>query len=149
MPNVGRHAAPPSPTQVLLGALRLPLTPSSVGDARAFTATLLRGYRVHPSVCETSVLLVSELVTNAIQHALHTAAASALLTLTRTGELLRIEVADPDPRMPAKHDAFNDDESGRGLIIVEWHATRWGAESTGDGKRVFCEIPMNPTNESE
>ncbi|GAT65064.1 serine/threonine protein kinase [Planomonospora sphaerica] len=66
-----------------------------------------------------------------------------LLTLTRTGGLLRVEVTDPGggPSEPRVHEAVPvDRERGRGLAIVrELSAGRWGVRHHADaGRTVWC-----------
>jgi anti-sigma regulatory factor (Ser/Thr protein kinase) len=72
------------------------------------------------------MLLVSELLSNAILHA-H---GDVILELTEKGEVLRLSVIDSEPRMlPAllPLDVENLDEHGRGLLLVSTLAERWGA----------------------
>jgi hypothetical protein len=48
-----------------------------------------------------------------------------------------IRVWDGNNQMPARRDAGPDDDSGRGLMIVEYLANEWGAYPKADGKVVW------------
>ncbi|WP_449066036.1 ATP-binding protein [Planomonospora algeriensis] len=71
-----------------------------------------------------------------------------LLTLTRTGGLLRVEVTDPGgPSEPRVREAVPvDHERGRGLAIVrELSAGRWGVRHHADaGRTVWCVLGARP-----
>jgi two-component sensor histidine kinase len=84
---------------------------------------------------DTVLLLVSEIVTNAVRHA----ATPFELTITVDGEQVTVAVIDhdrahpPTVRNPQPHDT-----SGRGLRIVDQLATSWGTEPVEqDAKRVW------------
>jgi len=87
-------------------------------------------------------LIVSELVTNAIRAALRagdiglTAPVVRLWLASDLHEIL-IRVWDGSSQMPARQDAGPDDESGRGLMLVECLASKWGAYRVEDGKVVW------------
>ena len=90
---------------------------------------------MHGDVAE---LLVSELVTNAIHHGRTT----CLLELTATPTVLRAAVADDGGGSPRLRHAGPEDESGRGLAIVDALASRWGVQPTSEGKVVWFEINL-------
>ncbi|MEU9876526.1 ATP-binding protein [Streptomyces phaeochromogenes] len=57
------------------------------------------------------------------------------------GGRIRIEVDDPDPRaLPVLLCATGDDESGRGLALLDAVALRWGVAQGAAGKTVWCEV---------
>ncbi|MFF8592519.1 ATP-binding protein [Streptomyces sp. NPDC015220] len=57
------------------------------------------------------------------------------------GGRMRVEVGDPDPRaLPVLVRAADEDESGRGLALLDAVATRWGVERRAEGKTVWCEL---------
>jgi anti-sigma regulatory factor (Ser/Thr protein kinase) len=90
---------------------------------------------------DTLVLLVSELVTNAVVHTGRPAV--LLLVLPDPQEAVRavrLEVADHSTRVPRRRCAEGEDTGGRGLELVEVLADRWGWQREGDGKRVWCEL---------
>jgi anti-sigma regulatory factor (Ser/Thr protein kinase) len=85
---------------------------------------------------DRAVLLVSELVTNAILHG----AGRPQVTVELFDDGARISVADDDPSLPYRAPAGADATSGRGISIVEGIADEWGAEARGTGKRVWFEV---------
>ena len=108
-----------------------------VRHARHLVADRLRGWHVDDDAAETTVLLVSELVTNALRHG----RPPFVLTARPTGTGVRVEVHDADSGMfPALRDVQPDLPGGRGLRLVEVLADRWGTESSEDGKLVWFEI---------
>lgn len=86
---------------------------------------------------DTAMLVVSELVTNAVVHA----ATPAELRAEWADGVLRLEVLDhaeaspPDPRI-----ASPDDEGGRGLFLVDALSAAWGVEPSESGKVVWAEV---------
>lgn len=79
-------------------------------------------------------LVVSELVTNAVEHA-HTAPG---IEVTRHGPQVRVAVHDGDPRVPEIHDGGVT--GGFGLHIVARAADSWGWERSAGGKVVWAEM---------
>ena len=112
-------------------------SPDSVGRARAVVRSFLAS--VPASIDRESVILiVSELVTNAIRHA--TDCESVELTIEVRGTDVHVEVADNDPAPPVLHRPGPDEPSGRGLLLVDAMASRWGWNESGEGKQVWCEV---------
>ncbi|GAB6986560.1 ATP-binding protein [Nocardioides pyridinolyticus] len=105
-------------------------------SARALVRDLCATGPVGPQAVETAVLLVTELVSNAIEHGGGSALVEADLDRTR----LRVSVADSDPRLPSAALAAIDAERGRGLLLVEALSSRWGATPQDDGKTVWFEL---------
>ncbi|HAM03187.1 MAG TPA: hypothetical protein DCQ30_13320 [Acidimicrobiaceae bacterium] len=88
------------------------------------------------------VLVVSELVSNAI---LHAGGADQLIELRADHHagVVHIEVHDHDPRPPETGPTPVDADRGRGLLIVDQLAQEWGWEPVrGNGKRVWCEVAV-------
>lgn len=90
---------------------------------------------------ETAVLLVSELVTNAVLHA-RTCSPTIMLRLEVALTKLRIEVTDADPRWPQPRRPIGLDESGFGFVLVEALAREWGLRVTTAGKAVWAELDL-------
>ncbi|MEV6975102.1 SpoIIE family protein phosphatase [Kitasatospora sp. NPDC093806] len=103
------------------------------GRARRLAAHTLRRWGLE-ELTEATELMVSELVTNAVQHATR----PVTLSLVRTTRL-RCEVGDDSPLLPRPRRTGPDDERGRGLQIVARCAERWGATRLGTGKVVWFE----------
>jgi anti-sigma regulatory factor (Ser/Thr protein kinase) len=110
--------------------------PASVRKARGFTADVLADDGVEASVIELAVLLVSELVTNAVVHA----RGPICLTVHTDAHWVRIEVEDAGHRRPALRAATLDAVDGRGLLVVDKLATDWGTEQRATHKVVWFEI---------
>lgn len=87
-------------------------------------------------------LLVSELVTNSVQHAQVAADDSIVLVVSIKDELVRIEVRDEGPGFKAPAAPPPDDaDSGWGLFLVEQLSDSWGQREAGRG--VWFEIARN------
>ena len=86
----------------------------------------------------TAVLIVSELVTNAVRHARGTDVIAVDLHAAPTW--LRIEIQDTDRHWPQPRIPDGFDESGFGFILVEALASNWGVRETDAGKAVWAEI---------
>lgn len=96
--------------------------------------------RLDPSTLRDVKLLVSELVTNSVQHARADRASWVGVRLSVLRETVRVEVTDPGPGfVPEPRTAPLDRESGRGLYLVGAISDRWGVETDGF-TRVWFEI---------
>jgi PAS domain S-box-containing protein len=115
-------------------AHRLPFDPrpESVALTRGFTAGVLHGagWGMH---VDTAVLLVSELVTNAIRHA----AGPHALVVTVREDGVEVSVEDGDERRPASRQAAATDEHGRGLVLVNALSDDWGVRPLPGGKATW------------
>ena len=117
----------------------LPAEPQAAGGARRAVRALLLTAGLVP---EDAELLVSELVGNAVRHA---SGADILLRASLDDGLLRVEVQDSSPRVPALPEPPDwASEGGRGLLLVERIADRWGAELVPGGKRLWFELRPDP-----
>ncbi|MDF2257139.1 ATP-binding protein [Streptantibioticus ferralitis] len=123
----------------LLAYLVLDNAPTSVPLARQFARLALaaRGYQAHTGTLE---LVTSELVTNSVVHAQPSCDAPISVRLLVQGAVLRLEVNDGKRRRPMPRTARPDQESGRGLRIVEALTMSWGSYLTNHGKCVWCEV---------
>ena len=117
--------------------LTLPAAAPAVRLARRAVRDALAGWQLE-DLAETTVLIVSELVTNAVQHAGETGVIT--LELTSAGPWLHVEVLDADPRWPQLRSLDDCDESGFGLILVAALTTSWGVRQTPRGKAVWAEL---------
>ncbi len=110
---------------------------------RAAVAVWQLGY-----LADTAVLLVSELVTNAVQH-VGPDATVTVLRLEYEGGWLRIEVHDGSPHGPEPRIPDWLDESGFGLLLVDALAAKWGVRQTTQGKAVWAELDARPGGAAE
>lgn len=117
--------------------------PAEVGRARRWARSRLAGSGIGADepLSETLILLISELVTNAVVHT----GTGAVLRMCFSGSgavvgTVRVEVADASARPPRHRHADGDDTHGRGLELVDGLADRWGWQPEGAGKRIWCEV---------
>ncbi|MFJ3717280.1 SpoIIE family protein phosphatase [Streptomyces sp. NPDC090057] len=119
-----------------VGDWTLPREPRSVGRAREYARTQLVGWGLEPLV-DTTELLVSELVTNALRYG--EGEIRLRLLLDRT---LVCEVWDSGLVQPRRRRARDTDEGGRGLQLVGLLSAAWGSRRTPRGKTVWFELPL-------
>ena len=117
--------------------MTLPAESHSVRLARHAAHVVLAAWRLG-HVEETAVLIVSELVTNAVRHATGTDVIEVDLLATRT--CLRIEIEDTDRRWPRPRIPDGFEESGFGFVLVDALAAKWGVRETAAGKAVWAEL---------
>ncbi|HEY6796466.1 MAG TPA: SpoIIE family protein phosphatase, partial [Kineosporiaceae bacterium] len=114
-----------------------PSTPAATPTARRFLLDVLDAWRVD-DLKDVAALAVSELVTNAV---LHTAGEVRLNLRWFGKDQLWVGVTDESDRMPAVHQAADDDISGRGLAIVDQVAAAWGVDyHPAGGKTVWLTL---------
>lgn len=97
---------------------------------------------------DNAVLLLSEVLTNAILHATAPRGVAAVIgiNVNETGHGLHVEVHDPDQgpmheTVPGHSDPVLLDETGRGLDLVEALAAQWGSKQEAEGKYVYFILP--------
>ncbi|MGF1425189.1 ATP-binding protein [Kitasatospora sp. LaBMicrA B282] len=126
--------------QVLQVQLAVAADPAEVGRARRWVRAQVLALGADPDAAftETLVLVVSELVTNAV---VHTGRPAVLRLLWPPDAApLRVEVVDASGVAPAPRHAAASATNGRGLELVELLCARWGWYPQGAGKLVWCEI---------
>ena len=124
-----------------VGDWKLPSDPQSVGRARELAREALESWGLEGLV-DTTELLVSELVTNALRYG--EGEIRLRLLLDRT---LVCEVWDGNLVQPRRRRARDTDEGGRGLQLVGLLSAGWGSRRTPHGKTVWFELAL-PDGES-
>ncbi|WP_200301461.1 SpoIIE family protein phosphatase [Streptomyces adelaidensis] len=115
--------------------------PQAVGQARRYTRRVLRAWGVE-SEADTVLLVVSELVTNALVHT----DGRVRLDLTLLSDRLRVAVADASPRTPVKPTSIGwEATGGRGILLVEAMSSAWGTVPVSGGKQVWAQVPLRVT----
>lgn len=161
-----RRGLPPTdPAAITASAsLTLPARYEAVGSARHFTRTTLCHWQLE-SRFDDVALVVSELVTNALRHALPSDVARdpnvppVRLQLARCTTRLVCAVRDPSRESPMAGEAEDSAESGRGLFLVESFSDSWGwhpAQAPGapgpsrtpQGKVVWAVFLLTDTDEA-
>ncbi|ELS58597.1 SpoIIE family protein phosphatase [Streptomyces viridochromogenes] len=113
--------------------------PEAVGHARRFTRRTLRTWGVAAQDIDAVLLVVSELVTNALVHT----DGRVRLDLTLVNDRLRVAVADASPRTPVKPTSISwEATGGRGILLVEAMSATWGTVPVSGGKQVWSEIAL-------
>ncbi|WP_299537937.1 ATP-binding protein [uncultured Streptomyces sp.] len=114
----------------------------SVAGAREFvrTAVLEWGFAAR---LDDVLLCVSELATNALLHGVPPGRGYLVRVEPSAGMRgLRVEVHDSGGGLPAVR--VPEGEGGRGLLLVEAFADRWGVSGRVPGKTVWCEFDRPP-----
>jgi anti-sigma regulatory factor (Ser/Thr protein kinase) len=117
-------------------SLVLPPDPASARACRRFLLARLEEWGID-AVADEAVLLLSELVTNAVLHA----GTEIEVEVRLSGKVLHVEVRDGSPTLPTTRRYSALSGTGRGLAMVATAARSWDAEAlpTG-GKRVWFEL---------
>ena len=117
----------------------LPCEPVSVARARHWARRqLAEMYEGQAGIAADVELVVSELVTNCVRADAHRFAVAIEGHHTN----VKVSARDDAPGVPVKRAPPRDTVGGRGLIIVEALARRWGVTPDGEGKTVWAECPV-------
>jgi anti-sigma regulatory factor (Ser/Thr protein kinase) len=111
-------------------------------NVRQLVRDLLAGHA--GLIVDDAVLVTDELVTNAHRHG--EAPRTCRLSLIDHGRCLRIEVDDTSSREPRIRTP--DHTGGRGLILVDRLASRWGFDHTDTHKTVWAELDLDTPGSS-
>ena len=108
---------------------------AQLSRVRAFVAEELRVLD-RAELIDDAVLVASELASNALLHAQGIVGVS----VTESGECVRIAVHDRTRVPPVMARQSSEAMTGRGLRLVASLSTAWGAEPTDDGKVVWADL---------
>ncbi|MFE9040291.1 SpoIIE family protein phosphatase [Streptomyces sp. NPDC012421] len=112
--------------------------PQGLSDARAAVGQALRDWGM-TELADDAELLTGELLVNVLLHT----EGGAVLTLEVLPEpvrRVRLSVQDRSSAWPRRRTPGEAATSGRGLLLLDALASRWGVEPRGEGKAVWCEI---------
>lgn len=129
-----QHTAPRVREQVLCGfepSLEAP------HGARRFVVEVLRE-RGDVELIGDASLITSELATNAVVHA----CCRFEVAVSFEPGTVTVSVSDSSVEEPALVDPSPTDPHGRGLLVVDALARRWGCVQTGAGKSVWAELAL-------
>ncbi len=120
-----------------------PFAPSTPGIARTKLAGFLTENRVASSRIDDALIVLSEMLTNAVCHGKPSDDGSIEVSWTITSDLLEISVRDfgLDPSL-TPIDFDQDSLSGRGLSIISEIADRWWVD-LADGTRVNAALKID------
>ena len=116
--------------------IRLPFEPSTPNMVRTKLAGYLTVNRAPSNVIDNALIVVSEMIANAVSHGVPTDDGMLEISWNLKPELLELC-------------AFDDDSlSGRGLSIIKKVADRWWVDST-EGTSVHAELSLSPSVHAE
>lgn len=112
----------------------LPCAAESAAEARKLVRVVLAAWGMD-ALADDGALVVTELVSNAARHA---GSRRIRVTVSRPAtDAAEIAVIDSSPRLPEARAAGPEEETGRGLALVDELTEDWGTESLPTGKRVW------------
>ncbi|WP_028803772.1 ATP-binding SpoIIE family protein phosphatase [Streptomyces sp. 142MFCol3.1] len=117
---------------------QLPAADDTAARARTLALSLLRRWRVGDQARDSALLVISELVTNAVLFG----TGPVTVRLVKAGGRLTCEVGDTGNGRPRLRRSGALDDSGRGLQVVHKLTARWGVRWTETGKAVWAELDV-------
>ncbi|NWF30931.1 ATP-binding protein [Streptomyces sp. PKU-EA00015] len=120
----------------------LPHAPGAASVMRRRVRAVLADWHLASDVAEDVILLASELLTNAITHALPPATLRMSQVLVDGLKAVHVEVTDAGPAAPADPPAcgLDPDEHGRGIEIVMALSARHGVREGADGTSWWADV---------
>ncbi len=123
--------------------IRLPAAPESASQVRHRIASDLSRLTIAPSVIDDVVLVVTELVSNAIRHAqpLPGGEMTVAWEIDPAGVTVRVTDGGAPSQPEVQHPSARD-VSGRGLALVEALAARWGIDDAPGATTVWAQLAV-------
>ncbi|MGI5240931.1 ATP-binding protein [Dactylosporangium sp. CA-139066] len=109
--------------------------PGATARARALVDGACARWDLAP-LADTAALVVTELVANAVEHA----GTQIRVAVALRERHLHLAVHDASPLPVRRSGDPDEDDPGRGLLIVEGLASSWGWMPTGEGKVVWATL---------
>ena len=116
---------------MLTATLHLLPRPASVPQARRFVLHCLAEWALE-HLCETTALLVSEVVSNSVLHA----RTEIVVTAAVVGDGVEVRVTDRSHVTPVQRRHTSDATTGRGVQLLDQLAASWDVLPEPDGKTV-------------
>lgn len=132
-------------------AIALPADPKAIALFRHDLVGLLRKSGLG-HIADEFVLVAQELMANAVLHGCRRVHHGTIaVSGSCDGQRIRFNVQDPSDEKPRVRAAADDEMSGRGMLIVQAYADRWGVEAPSDGvgKSVWMEKSCTPASGQE
>jgi anti-sigma regulatory factor (Ser/Thr protein kinase) len=124
--------------------LRLPFEMATPSIARTKLAGFLTINRAPATIIDDALIVMSEMIANAVSHGLPTEDGTIEISWTLDGDLLELSVYDAGNGGSLKPIDFDEDSlSGRGLSIINRVADRWWVDMS-KGTRVNAELVVDP-----
>ena len=102
--------------------------------ARSFVASACDDWELDTGLRDAAWTVVTELVSNAVEHA----GTECVLSLSLTGKHLQVAVRDRRPTAAGYPQVVVPGDRGYGLLVVEGASRAWGVTSHDDGKTVWA-----------
>ncbi|GAA3886522.1 ATP-binding protein [Streptomyces sp. NPDC003631] len=120
----------------------LPHSPRAVSTVRRRAEAILTRWNLPAGAAEDVLLVISELLTNAVVHAFPPAALRLSRARLDGRDAVRVAVTDMGPAVPTCRSAatIDPDEHGRGLCIVAALSARYGVEVHPEGTSRWAEV---------
>lgn len=125
-------------------AVVLPFESSTPAIARTRLAAFLTLNRVSSTVIDDALIVLSEMIANAVSHGSPTVDGGMEISWSISGDLLELSVLDAGSGGSLRPVDFDEDSlSGRGLSIISTVADRWWVDMS-HGTRVNAELQLTP-----
>jgi anti-sigma regulatory factor (Ser/Thr protein kinase) len=106
--------------------------PQSAGEARTLLRNALAAWGA-PLLYDSGSLILTEMISNALRHE-----KSITVEFSYRPGHLHLEVTDSSTDLPERQSPGDDEENGRGLLLISALTTEWGFRPAPGGKTVYA-----------